>query len=148
MKNKKALSGVITVLMMVMLALVITAVIWSLLKNTVEETTSQAGGQLACLETNLEITSADPCPAGSTSCEVVVRRKTGGDEIQGIKVIITDGKSTLAGEGDSIGILEMTSVIATGESLEGDATTAEVSAMIGDSSGDVTICDPSYTYNY
>jgi flagellin-like protein len=149
MKYNKGISGVITVLIIVLLALVAAGVVWVVISGTVEEAGGEVTGKTACLGINLNIKSAADCEAGSTECDVVVERKSGGDNLYGVRVIITDDASTLSGDAEEpMEILETTTINATGTALAGNATTAKVSALVSDGEGGYSICDPCDTYTY
>ena len=148
MRYKKGISGVVTVLIIVLLALVAAGVVWVVIQGTVEEAGGEVTGKAACLGINLNIKSAGDCPSGSISCNVVVERRSGGDAINGVRVIVTDDVSILSGDGTAMEVLETATIAATGGALTNNATTAKVSALVDDGEGGNIICEPSDTYTY
>jgi flagellin-like protein len=148
MRDKKGISGVITALIIVLLALVAAGVLWVVVQGTIQEAGGQIGGKAACLGINLNIVSAGACPSGSTSCDISVERKSGGEGLKGIRVVVTDDSSTLSGNGEALEVLDTTKVTCTGTALANDATTAKVSGVVDDGSGGNLTCDPSDTYSY
>ena len=147
-KGKRGLSGIITVLIIIAIAIVFLGVVWYVIQGVIDTQTGELISTVNCLGIALEITSVGDCGSGSLSCDVTVERKSGGGNITGVRAIITDGVSALSGDGGSLEVLEITTVTATGSALSGDATIAKVAALIEDSSGGTYICDVADEYAY
>jgi hypothetical protein len=147
--NKRGLSGIITLMLIVGIAVVAVGVVWFTINNLVSEQTEELASSSNCLSVVLEITSVGTCEAGSTSCNVTVERKSGGGDIEGVRAIVTDDSGTLSGDyTGSFGPLEMKTISATGTALAANATTAKVAVLIEDSSGDTYVCNVIDSYEY
>jgi len=146
--EKKGISGIITVLLILAITIISAGVVWYTIQNVLSSQTSELQTSSNCLGITLDIVSVGACPAGSTSCNVTVERRAGGGDINGVRVIITDGSSTLIGDGNAMSALEMATITATGSALGSDATKAKVAALIADSSGENYVCEIVDEYLY
>ena len=88
MLNKKELSNIITVLLFIVLALVAVGAIWTVVNNIIESGTEDINLKSKCLEVDVELVKSE-C-TGPGVCNVTVTRNPGGDEIGGIKLILTN----------------------------------------------------------
>jgi len=147
--NKKGISGVIVVMILIAIAIVAIGIVWFTVNNLLNKQVEGISSSSDCLGVLLDIKSVGNCSSGSTSCNVTVERKSGGEDIDGVRVIVSDGSSTLSGDyTGSLGPLEMTTISATGSALDGDATTAKVAALINSDSGETYVCEIIDVYDY
>jgi hypothetical protein len=147
--NKKSMSDMVTVLIIISIAIVSVGIIWYTITSVINKQSNEIDLSSTCIGILLNIKSVEECPSGSNSCDVVVERRAGGGDIIGIKVIITDGLSNLIGNFDNtLKPLEMTTITATGSSLPENAKTASVAAIIQSNSGEAHICETSHTIKY
>src|SRR4030042_3040850 len=86
MRNKKAMSEIVTTVIMVVLALVAVAVIWGIINNLISEKGAQISIGQKCLAVALSIESVSGCTADG--CTVIVKRAAGGEAFTGVKVVL------------------------------------------------------------
>lgn len=91
--NKKGVSEVVANVLIVLLVIVGVAVIWSVVKPTIDKSAEQI--DTGCFEVSLEATSCKSNPAvttttATTKWDVVVKRSTGAGKLTGMKLIFED----------------------------------------------------------
>jgi flagellin-like protein len=150
MEYKKGISGVVTVLIIVLLALVAAGVVWVVIQGTVEDAGEEISGRSACIGINLNIKSVDDCLAGSTNCSLVIERKSGGGIVKDIRVVITDDTTTMTEDlGRAMEVLETVTIEAgSAVPLTNNAKTAKVTALVDNGEGGYIVCDAVDTYTY
>ncbi len=146
--NKRGLSIVISTLIIILLVLVAIGIIWVVVQGIVESGGSQVEAKAKCMGVDIKINSVGLCPANSASCNVIVERGVGGGDIDGVRVMVTDGAITLTGDGAALDVFGTATISATGSALGGDATTAKVAAFVYDSNGEEVVCDIVNEYTY
>jgi len=157
LRSKKAMSGIVTVVLLVVLVLVAVAIFWGVLRNLLEEDTGQIEITQKCLNVNVRPTSGS-CDALSTdNCNVTITRDAGGDELllEGVKLIFTDtvtGKSNVTTAKGNIAVLGTKTVPSVGlvdsSSAVLSPTKVEVSAYFLDDSGAENICPGKAPYTF
>lgn len=85
--NKRGISGVITTLLFLLIALGAVLLVWNLVKGIIVKTGSELDTSL--LTANLEIVSAKIDPENQTA-SILVKRNIGEGEIKGLNVILED----------------------------------------------------------
>jgi len=97
LRNKKALSTVVTTLIIVLLVLVAIGIIWAVIQNLIETSTDQIDLLTACPQVNLQVTAASCTEdGGDSTCSVTLQRKDStNNNVAGAKLVFTDatGKS-------------------------------------------------------
>lgn len=88
MINKKGLSNIVIVLLMIVLALVAVAAVWGVVNNIIEGGTEEIELSSKCLSVDVELLKSD-CTASGV-CNVTVTRNAGGEDIGGIKLVFTN----------------------------------------------------------
>jgi flagellin-like protein len=159
MKNQKAMSEIVTTVIMVVLALIAVGVIWGIINNLL-------GGKGAEIDISQKCLAVDIVPTkvtcgsfitNETFCNVTLERRAGGEEIKGIKVVFksSGGKVT-----DVIGspnnIEELATVIRgfkvnttlTGFNLSSEASKVEVTPYFEDEAGNSKNCPRTTEYNF
>ena len=92
MNNKRAMSAIVITVIMVALVLVAIGIVWAVISNILEE----RGGQIITGGKCLDVTvKATDILCTSTTCDVTYSRNAGGEEIGGIKIILSDGISSI-----------------------------------------------------
>jgi hypothetical protein len=94
-KQKKGLSTVVTTLIIILLVLVAVGIIWIVVRGVIEEGTGGIDYSVKCLEVDVKATNVS-C-SSSSSCDIVLTRKAGGDAIDGVMLVFyntTDGTSS------------------------------------------------------
>lgn len=93
MKNTKGLSTIVATLIIILLVLVAVGIIWVVVRNVIEGGASQIQGSNDCLSVEVRPTKALCNPSGGGNdgtCNITYTRSEGGDEIGGIKLVITN----------------------------------------------------------
>jgi len=148
MINKKGLSAVVTTLIIMLLVLVAVGIVWVVIRSVIEGGGGQVEAKAKCIGVDLQIVSAADCNSGATSCNVTVERNPGGGDIAGVKLIVTDGVTSLTVDGSAMDELGTVTISATGDALAGDAITAKVAALVDDGVGGTVVCDVVDEYTY
>lgn len=149
MRDKKAMSEIVTTVIMVVLALVAVAVIWTIINNLISEKGAQVVTTSKCTDVTLTVESVSNCVAAG--CDVRVRRGPRGDAIDGVKVVLKS--ATGASDVDTIegNIPPLQTATLAVDSGTFDATTAnkvEVTAYFLDDSGIEQNCMSPAVYNF
>jgi len=86
-KQHKALSTVVTSLIIILLVLVAVGIIWVVVRNVIETGTADIDVNVKCLEVDVRATAVVNTTADGETYDVTLTRKAGGDEIGGVKVV-------------------------------------------------------------
>lgn len=92
MKNQKGLSLIVTLLMVVLLIFVAIGIFWFVTRNVLEEGADQFSLGSKCLEIDVKATALN---CAGDWCNVTYTRKAGGDDIAGIKLVVSDGTESI-----------------------------------------------------
>jgi hypothetical protein len=86
MVNKRGLSQVVTTVLIILIVLAAVVIIWAFIRPVL----TQAGEQITtdCFTLNLEVIS---CETGVFNDNVTVRRNAGTGDLQGIRLILSNG---------------------------------------------------------
>ncbi len=88
MKGKKGLSGIVTILIVILLGLVAAGVVWVVINNTVSQSAGKVEYSTSCLEISL-----NPTKIQNTSVndyKVTIKRSSSKGDIEGIRFIFYD----------------------------------------------------------
>ncbi len=137
MISKRGISGVVTAILLILLAIAAIIIVWAVVKPMIDK--AGASGQAECVTINLGIVSAKNIPAGIDPAEqkVVVKREPGVGDLTGITVRIVDedgDADTVDCPLDTDGLLELDTKLCTISGLDpsiGTWKTVEVYAMVG-----------------
>ena len=146
--NKKGVSGVVTVVILVALVLVAIGVIWGVVSNLLEEESETVDVQSKCLDLVVRPVSAS-CDA--SGCDVTIRRTAGGDDLGGVKIVYFNGTdySSVITETDNIGELASQRYTHTSADIGiNNPNKVEVTPYIRDSTGNERICQNKNSYNF
>lgn len=146
MKNKRAMSGIVTTVIMVALVLIGIGVIWAVISNVIQGGVSDVDLQSRCLDVFVKATSVSACTGAS--CDVVLRREAGGDDIGGVQLVFSDGTSfSTAPHNEAINIVPLGSATVTANpGLTVPPTSVEVTPYIFDESGQPHLCQRTSVY--
>jgi flagellin-like protein len=152
MKDKRAMSEIVTTIIMVVLALVAVAIIWSIVNNLISERGAQAVTTQKCLDVKLSIAGVPGC--NSDGCNLTVTRAAGGDEFDGLNIVLksaTDSSKVITVPGN-IDQLETVTFFANITDVTDDfdaASTNKVEATVyfRDESGVAQNCPSPAKYN-
>ncbi len=152
MRNKKAMSEIVITVIMVVLALVAVAVIWQIINNLIGEKGTQISVTQKCLDVKLNIQSVSACTA--ESCIVTIRRAAGGDEFDGVKVVLkspTDASKVIdvPGNIEELGTETLTAAVVGGDDfIASDSNFVEATVYFIDDSGKPQNCPQKAEYNF
>lgn len=148
MKNRKAMSQVITALILVGIVLVSAGVVWYVYNNVINSQKGQIASYSDCFGASFEIKSVVPYYSWSNYYDVAVERKVGGENVIGARVVLSDGTVTLTK--DSTGTFDVltTQTISVIGSLSGSSKTAKVYALVGSGSETFICPEPADEYSF
>jgi len=160
MENKKAMSMIVSTLIIILLVLVAVGVVWVVVNNLLQSGADQVELASKCREVNLQATKVDCSNAHDDwgveaepliQCAVTLERGTGGEAIDGAKIIFTNETGTSNDEVEfylSLGPLE----VKTNATLDGinipNSTKIKVVPYFKDDSGNEQLCSNSFEYTY
>jgi hypothetical protein len=145
--EKKGLSAVVTTLIIILLVLVAVGIIWVVVRNVVEEGGSTIDLSVKCLDVSVKATGVTCGYTGTKSCNVTYTRESGGDDIDGIKIVYSDGIESLSQ--DVVGNIEpLVTKTETGFNVTalGNVTSVEVAVYFGDEGGTPQFCSTTRTF--
>jgi flagellin-like protein len=151
MKDKRAMSEIVTTIIMVVLALVAVAIIWSIVSNLLGDKGAQAAITQKCIDVKLSIAGIPGC--NTDGCNITMTRSAGGADFDGLHVVLkspTDSSKVITVPGN-IGQLEQTTFFAniTDVTDEFDASSTnkvEVTVYFRDESGVAQNCPSPAKY--
>jgi ABC-type Na+ efflux pump permease subunit len=149
MMKKRGLSAVVITLIMILLALVVSGIIWVVVSNLAKSGSEQIETNAKCLNSQVEVVSAD-C-SDPSSCNVVVKRTSGSDEIGGIKVVLYDASGQSVVGDDGAGDLNAlaTRVVAgiDASALSGNVTEARAAIYFTNDAGEESVCSEGVPFD-
>ena len=136
LKNKKAISGVVTTILLVLLALVAILIIWGVIQPFLKKSAGGLGDITECLEIDLEI-------SGATADVNTVTVQNKGSTATSDLVFVVDGTVDDAVTGDKIlEPLESTIYTLTNAPAGGADSAVEVAAVVETEDGSTKTCNP------
>lgn len=148
-KNKRALSGVITTLIIILLVIAAIGIVWFVVRPFISGGGETFNIGTKCLQTEVEVTAV-MCGTNDL-CNVTLRRGSdGADELGGVNLIFYNSAGTdnyiKKAEGD-IGQQELETVTDIDISdLSGTPETLSIASYFIDSSGSESACDETGSY--
>ena len=148
MKDKRGLSDIIVMLIMIILVLIAVGILWVAIRGTIQSGSEQIQLSTKCLDVDISATKLLCSGAGNDICNATVSRNAGGDEIAGIKLIFSNAD---AEENDIIDVpgniapLEVKTVSDVNTGIN-NTNTVEVVAYFKDSSGEEQLCSVKNTF--
>jgi len=152
MRDKKAMSEVVTTIIMVVLALVAVAVIWQIINNLISNKGAQIGITQKCLDVKLSVTT-DISKCDPEGCDITITRAAGGDNFDGIKVVFKGSETsseviTIPGNIEQLASVTPYARYNDGDSFEEAPNKVEVTAYFNDESGIAQNCPAKAEYNF
>ena len=146
-KNKKGLSAVVTTLIIILLVLVAIGIVWVVVRNIVEEGTSEVAIKVKCLDVDVRaiaVNCTDPA-----ACSVTVKRNAGGEEIAGVKLVFYEGATggNVVSYDQPIVALATTTITGTDSGLT-TPDKVEVTAYFKNDAGEEQICGQSNSFTF
>ena len=149
--NKKGLSMIVSTLIVILLVLVAIGIIWTVVRNVVNEGTETIDISTKCLDVTVEATAVT---CDGTDCAVTLERSAGGEEIDGVMLAFTDitGTSNIIWEYNTtkiapLEIIQVTSANGVDTTLT-TVNNVEVSVFFTDASGNDQLCSGSTSYAF
>ena len=145
LKDVKGLSNVIVTLIMIVLVLIAVGLVWTAVQSNIESGTEQIEISAKCLKVDIKATKLE-CTGGallSDSCTVTVKRNVGGDDLAGIKLVLTNTLGEInhiedvPGNIDPLGTKTTSGITAIGVA---NVTKVEVAPYFIDPSGNEQLC--------
>lgn len=147
-KDKRGLSEVVTTIITILLVLVAIGIVWAVINNVLQSGTEQTENAAKCLQIDIKATAATCTAAGA--CNVTYRRNSGGDDIDGIKIVLNNGvasfQADVAGNLAELGTDTETN-IATGLTTP-VPNSVEVAAYFVDASGNKQVCSTTSAFEF
>jgi flagellin-like protein len=144
--NKKGLSAIIGTLLIILLVVVAVGIVWTVVRGTLEGGAEDLDLGAKCLDTSVTIENA-VCDASDLKCYVAIQRGTGGDAIDGIKIIASDGSASDSNNTEmDLGSLNLATYEVSLVNSGTTVTSIEAAIYFDDSSGDAQVCSNTATY--
>jgi hypothetical protein len=147
MINKKGLSDVVTTLIIILLSLVAIGIIWIVVNNVLEGGAETTEINAKCLQVDIKANAAN-CTVGGV-CNVTYKRNAGGEDIDGIAVILSNGVSSsqekIAG---NLKPLDTKTLTDFATELSPIPNTVEIAAYFIDKSGNEQMCAPGSAFEF
>lgn len=143
--DKKGLSEVVTTLIIILLVLVAIGIVWVVVNNVLQSGTEQTEISAKCLLIDIKATAVN-CAAGN--CAVTYKRNAGGDDVDGIIIILSNGVASVQRDipGNIAALATNTTTVA--ETLTPDPNKAEVAAYFIDDSGNQQLCGTTSAFEF
>jgi len=143
LKDKKGVSAIVATLIIVLLVIVAAGIVWFVIKGIVQSGAEQVELGQKCLEIDLEyvsVTETTSAECGDDDAySVTLRRASGGDEIEGVKVVLLNATdSSELQEFGVIGELETKTTTVCSDALNADKI--QFTAYFEDSEGNPVYC--------
>jgi len=136
--NKKGISGIITTIIIIGIALIAIGILMFVFSGILTRGTESIQFSEKCLDVNLQPTSVN---CTGTACTVKIKRSAGGEAIDGVKAIFyyADGTSEVSVGGDG-GIGELETVSRTFTLTSAGANKVEISPYFTDETEEKQVC--------
>lgn len=152
-RDKKGISNVVSVLLIVLLVIIAIGVVWFVIRGTLQSGAGEIGLGAKCLQVDIQATQAS-CITNETGnydlCNVTVKRNAGGEEIGGVKLIFSNAAGDDTHVEDSSGaISELETKTINNVQTTGIAnvTKTEVAVYFLDDSGNEQLCSGTTAFD-
>ena len=138
--NKKGLSNIVTILLMIVLALAAVAAVWGVVNNIIQSGTEDVELSSKCLKVDIGLVKSDCTTLGI--CNVTLTRNPGGEDIAGVKLVFTNdlGETNYVHDvSGNIDLLETKTVLNINTGIT-DVTNVEVKLYFKDKVGNDLLC--------
>ncbi len=148
-ENKKGLSTIIGTLLIILLVIVAVGIIWVVIRGTLQSGVEELDIGAKCLEVSVMATAVT-CTVGTpNACAVTLYREAGGDAIDGVKIVISDGLTSVVHE--EAGNIEQLGTTTVGTIDISDVAIAnvesvEVAAYFDNAAGEAQVCSGTHTF--
>lgn len=149
MKNKRGLSTIVIILIIVLLSLVATGIVWLVVKGIIGAGVSQIEINAKCME--IDVKATDVVSTSATVYDVTLTREGGSeDEIGGVKLVFTNVAEQLNNITDVPGNIGFLDTITESGIETGIPNVNKVEVVIYfiDESGNEQLCSKINSYNF
>ncbi len=146
--EKRGLSAVVTTLIIILLVLVSVGIIWVVVRGVVESGAEQIDVSTKCLGIDIRAVSVEPVNGEEGNYSVNLERKSGGNEIEGIKVNVFNDTDSSGVMDFGVAIEELNEETVILESGIIDANKIEYTAYFKDASGNDISCTYTGEFNF
>ncbi|MEK6828732.1 MAG: archaellin/type IV pilin N-terminal domain-containing protein [Nanoarchaeota archaeon] len=144
--NKRGLSEVVTTLIIILLVLVAIGIVWAVVSNILQTGSEQTEISAKCLQVGVKATAAS-CTAGA--CSVTYKRSAGGDDIDGVVIILSNGQDSVQKDvAGNLAVQQTRTETGITETLTPDPNSVEVAAYFTDASGNQQLCATIGTFEF
>ncbi len=146
--DKKGLSEVVTTLIIILLVLVAIGIVWAVVSSILQSGTEQTSTTAKCLQVDIKATAAQ-CTVGGV-CNVTYRRNAGGDVVDGVVIVFSNGQTSNQTEvaGNLAPLATQTKAgVATGLTSP-VPNSIEIAAYFVDASGKQQLCATSGKFQF
>ena len=120
--NKRAMSAVVTTVLLVALAIGAVAILWAVLSGTITQQTDSMGEGVDCIDAAVSV--SDYNCNNSNSCNVTVKRSSAGEgEIDAVRIQASDGSNSTVSE-------KTGNIVSGGTKTYGDVDFSELSENV------------------
>jgi len=109
--NNKGLSAVVTTIIIVAIGLVAVAVVFAVVQNLLSGEVSGIDVSSKCTNVGLHINSITCTDLNPDTCDIVLKRTYGSEDISGVKTIFTDNNGVTGTVDTQVGNLELLETI-------------------------------------
>ncbi len=145
-KSKKGISGVITVVILVALALIAIGVVWATISNIITKNTQST--DLAAKCTPIEVRAISVDDSDDSAVTATLKRSAGGNDISGVYLVYTDGSQYSDRQEVTGNIEPLETKDSAAFNVGFDPNKIEVSVYLTDSEGNEYICQQSTEYGF
>jgi flagellin-like protein len=145
--DKKGLSEVVTTLIIILLVLVAIGIVWVVVNKVLQSGTEQTEISAKCLLIDIKATAAQCTAAGI--CNVTYKRNAGGEDIDGVIIILSNGQSSAQEDIDgNVAPLSTETLLNFDSDLSPVPNKAEVAAYFIDDSGKQQLCGTTSAFEF
>ncbi len=153
MKNKQGLSAVVTTLIIILLVIVAAGIIWGVVNNFFKSGTTQIEISQKCLKVVVEAKAVACADVGGFwKCNVTYERSAGGDELAGMKIVLSNGVSSftedVTGDIDQIGPNTEKDIVTELANNVAEPNSVQLAPYFADASGNEQLCDPTAEFTF
>lgn len=150
MENKKAMSDVVTTLIIILLAIVALGIIWMVVKGVLQGSSEQVKIGDKCREVEIQATKVNDTSAGAGTSYALTLHRTGtGEEISDVRVVlyndVTNSVVLSFGAIDALGTLTKTLSVTPGLV---NVNKVEMTAIFTSELGEEQICPTTMTTEF
>jgi len=144
--NKKAMSAIVTTVIMVALALIAIGVVWVVINNLVSKGAEDVSLNSKCLDVSMVVSSVN-C-TDPAACEIGLSRNAGGEAIAGVKMVFYNATGSSSAIDSSGNIVALETSIRTVDSTLTSPNKVDVTVYFEDGAGNAQLCPGVITKSF